>query len=299
MSATNRFNLPAGCSLVLGVVALTATLSGAGFWDKKDFTQWSEKEVRKISYDSPWAKKVPVASGDALQMLQRTGGAAPRGGGGGAPGGGGGLAGGGAPGGVRRGGGGGPGGGMQSQSQPMLNLYVRFDEALPVKQAKVKDSLGERTELTPEMQQYLDRETDYYVVYLGGLPQALARFEEEPERLASTARLRRKGHEDMYPAKVEVSNRESVVAFRYFFVKNDPIELSDKEVEFYFKLDRPQRGQGPDRQQGRGQQGGGRQRAGGPGGGAQRGAGAFMLFGKEIKRKFRLKEMVYQGELAL
>ena len=60
------------------------------------------------------------------------------------------------------------------------------------------------------------------------------------------------------------------------------------------------RARGNERAGGQGQRGqGGGQRAGGaPGQG--RGAGmAMMLFGKEIKRKFRLKDMVYKGELAL
>ncbi len=296
MSVTSRFGIRGACRLVLGIVMLTATLWGAGFWDKKDFTQWSEREVNKTFTDSPWAKKVTISNANAMQMAQSTGG---RGGGGRGAGGGGGIPGGGGGGGGRRGGGGGGGGGMTPPMQ-MLNLLVRFDEALPVKHAKVKYRMGESTELTPEMQQYLDSETDYYVVTVEGLPQPLARFEEEPERLATTARLRRKGHDDVYPAKVEVSRQGSVV-FRYFFVKNDPIELSDKEVEFYFKLDRPQAGgQAQNRQRRPGQQGGGGgQQAGRPGGGGQRGAGAFMLFGKEVKKKFRLKDMVYNGELTL
>ena len=301
--------------LALGAIVLTATLWGAGFWDKKEFTQWSDKEVQRTFENSPWAKKVTVSGADAMAMLRSTGGAGGGRRGGGAPGGGGGGGGGG------RGGGGGGGGfggaGAQNPGMPMLSLLIRFDEAMPVKHAKVKYRMGESTEMTPEMQQYLDNEIDYYVVNVEGIPTALAvRFEEEPERLATTARLRRKGKDDIYPAKVEVGAQGSGV-FRYYFVKNDPIEISDKEVEFYFKLERPQgggraRGQGGNRQGGGGQGGGGQRPAAGQGGGqgqggqgaGQRpgGAGqraAMMLFGKEIKRKFRLKDMVYKGELAL
>ena len=178
--------------------------------------------------------------------------------------------------------------------------------------------MGESTEVTPEMQQFIDRQEPYYIVVVEGLPALLARFEEEPEKLATTARLRRKKKDDIYPAKVEVEANQRAT-LKYFFPQNDPIVLDDKEVEFFMKFEREmmagmrpqqrpgaggqrpqggqrgQAGQGGQRQQGGGGQGGG-QRAGAGG----RGAGmAMAIFGKEIKRKFRLKDMVYKGELAL
>ena len=317
--------IPVASRLVIGLAVLTATLWGAGFWDKKEFTQWSAKEIERTFINSPWAKKVTITGQVPMGAFSGGGGAGGRrrggGGGGGVPGGGGGgggIAGGGGGGGRGGGGGGGfgGGGGGQMPMAPSLELLVRFDEAMPVRHAKVKYRLGESTELTPEMQQYLDQELDYYVVNVENLPQMLARMEEQPERLATTARLRRKGHDDIYPAKVEVIPGSSLV-FRYYFVRSDPIELSDREVEFFMKLERPQgMGRGGPGQRGGGQGGQGGQRAGGGQGGrggqggqggqragggqGGRGAGmAMMLFGKEIKRKFRLKDMVYKGELAL
>ena len=295
--------------LLLGMSVFGASLWAAGFWDKKEFVNWSGKELQKLFTDSPWAKKVSVAAGPPPGQFDGggRGGGGRRGGGGGVPGGGG--AGG------RGGGGFGGGGGMQSaQMAPSIPLIVRFDEAQPIREAKVKYRLGEGTELPPDWQRYLDQEQDYYVVTVEGLPQMLARFAEEPERLVTTAKLRRKKKSDITPAKVEVSAENSVI-FRYYFVKADPIELADREVEFYMKLDRPQGAQmgaaggrqGPQGQrqggQGQGQRPGAQQRGQGPGGrgpGAARGAMmARALFGKEIKRKFRLKDMVYKGELAL
>jgi len=222
----------------------------------------------------------------------------------------------------------------------MLNLQIRFDEAAPVKHAKVKFNMGESSELTPAMQQYLDAQEPYYIVVVEGLPAILARFEEEPEKLATTARLRRKKKDDIYPAKVEVAANQRAT-LKYFFPQTDPIALEDKEVEFFMKFERemmeglrpqgqgaggrrPQGGQGGQAGQGgqrqqrgagqgggqggqRGQagQGGQRQQGGGGQGGQRAGAGgrgagmAMAIFGKEIKRKFRLKDMVYKGELAL
>lgn len=300
--------------LALASAFLASTLWGAGFWDKKDFTQWTIKEIERTFLNSPWAKKVTISGQPQMGAFSGGGGAGGRrggGGGGGIPGGGGG-GGGGAPGAGGRGGGGGggrggggfPGGGGMPPA-PSIELLIRFDEATPVRHAKVKYRMGESSEVPPEMQQYLDQESEYYVVNVENLPQAMARMEDQPERLANTARLRRKGHDDIYPAKVDVVSGQSLV-FRYYFLRSDPIELADKEVEFYLKFERPQgmqgrgrRGGGQGNRQARGPGGGGQgQRAGG-GQGGRGGAMAMMLLGKEIKKRFRLKDMVYRGELAL
>ncbi|MDE0109676.1 MAG: hypothetical protein OXN96_17855 [Bryobacterales bacterium] len=303
--------------ILLGLVVLTTALYGAGFWDKKDFKQWTPKEVQKMYMDSPWSKRVSIPMGAPMAAFSE--GAA----GGGRRGGGGGGGGGGAPGGGggggRRGGGGGGAGQMPPQA-PMLNLQVRFDQAAPIKHAKVKFNMGEGTELTPQMQMFLENQEPYYIVAVEGLPAIMARFEEEPEKLATTARLRRKKKDDIYPAKVEVQAQQRATLI-YYFPQTDPIVLDDKEVEFFLKFERtmmagmrPQgQGAGGGRPQGgqRGQAGQGGQRQqrgggqGGQGGGQRAGGGnrgggmAAAIFGKEIKRKFRLKDMVYNGELAL
>ena len=323
-SSRSRLALP----LLLGLVVLTTALYGAGFWDKKDFKQWTPKEVEKMYMDSPWSKRVSIPMGAPMAAFSGGGpGGGGRGGGGGGGrggGGGGGIPGGGGGGGGRGGGG---GGGQMPQQAPMLNLQVRFAEAAPIKHAKVKFNLGESTELTPQMQMYLDSQEPYYVVAVEGLPAILARFEEEPEKLATTARLRRKKKDDIYPAKVEVQANQRATLI-YFFPQTDPIVLGDKEVEFFMKFEREmmagmrpqgqgagggrpqggqrgQAGQGGQRQQrggGQAGQGGGQAGQGGgqrAGGGARGGGMAAAIFGKEIKRKFRLKDMVYKGELAL
>ncbi len=333
MSTIASTNLRTVLGVLVALAVIAVPLFGAGFWDKKTFTQWNEKELRKIYTDSPWAKRVAVQLANPMTAFStgggggggRRAGAGGGGGGGGAPGGGGG-----GRGGARMPGGGGAG---APQGPPPLNLTVRFDEAAPIRAAKVKFNMGESTELTPQMQQYVDSAQEYYVVAVEGLPQMMARFEETPELLATSARLRRKGKQDIMPATVEVEPQNRTVRFKYFFTRDDPIVLADREVEFFMKLERPQmgggqqgrrpggqrgaqgqqrqgqggqrgaqgqqrQGQGGQRQaQGQRQQGQG-QRQGAAAGG--RGGGMAMgIFGKEIKRKFRLKDMVYKGDLAL
>lgn len=323
MSTRRSSTLRVACGLGCGIALLATTLWGAGFWDKKDFKQWDRREVMRLLDNSPWAKRVAITAGQAMNAFSGGGGGGRRaggGGGGGIPGGGGGGAGRGGAGGRGGGGGGfGGGGGATMQGPPSINLLIRFAQAAPVKQAIIKSHMGESTELTPQMQQYLDNKEPYYVVAVIGLPQALERFAEDPVRFSQSARLRIKKKDDILAQKAEVEQSDGgQVIFVYYFPQDNPIELADKEVEFYMKLERPamaggpggQRGQRPNRAEG-GQQGqrpnrgqggqgqgqGGQGRPGAGQGGANR--MAFALLGKEIKKKFRLKDMVYQGELAL
>ena len=321
MTAFRSLNPRLISSLALGFAVFAATLWGAGFWDKKDYHQWSQREIVKLFQDSPWAKTVTIsggppaggfAGGGGAGARRGGGGGGPRGGGGGAPGGGGGA--GGAGGGRGAGGFGGGGGGMPQMSATH-SVVIRFSEALPLKEANVKSRLGESTVLSPEMVGYLEQQPDYYVVSVVNLPGMLARFANNTEPLLGTARLRRKKKDDLHPAKVDIQTlADGSVALNYSFAKADPISLDDREVEFHMKLERPggqgRGGQGAGRGAGaqRGQGGPGGQRQGGAGGqrpGAggqgQRGGGrtAMLVLGKDIRKKFRLKDMVYKGSLAL
>ena len=278
------------CRVLSAACVACAVVWGAGFWEKTEFTHWSGKEVNKMLTNSPWAKRVTIPLGAPIATTG--GGGGRRGGGGG--GGGGGIPGGG--GGGRRGGGGGGNANMPTAPPPM-HLTVRFRSALPIKQSLVKGNMSESTELTPEMNQFLDREETHYVVTVDRLPQQLSRMGQNPDALIGTAVLRRKGKADLAAEKVEVQAGDQATRFYYFFPRTEEISLADKEVEFFMKLQRPG---------GAGQRGGGRAgREGGPGAGGGRpgaaggGRAAFALFGKEIRRKFKLKDMVYNGTLAL
>ena len=42
-------------------IVVGAALAAADFWDEKDFTMWSDKEVEKMLSDSPWSRRVTIA----------------------------------------------------------------------------------------------------------------------------------------------------------------------------------------------------------------------------------------------
>jgi hypothetical protein len=50
------------CCFLIACLAVSACLLyAADFWEKKEFTSWSEDEVSKLFRDSPWAHKADVA----------------------------------------------------------------------------------------------------------------------------------------------------------------------------------------------------------------------------------------------
>ncbi len=67
--------------LLLGVAGTIVSLAARaeGFWEKKDWKQWSKDDVRKMLEDSPWAKKYSVGKSIVSRGLPSETGAAQRG----------------------------------------------------------------------------------------------------------------------------------------------------------------------------------------------------------------------------
>ena len=185
----------------------SAGLRAADFWEKKDYKQWRPKDVHKMLTKSPWAQNVSL---DPMRM--RRGGfenieggptedpSARRGdpdqsrsGGGGDAGFGGGGAGGASPpsGSVGSGGGLGPAGGgpggfsnpglggrrpAARRGPPPINVTVRWASALPVKQAIIRARYRGDFEESEQDKQLLNLKDEQYVVLLSGLPSRMARL---------------------------------------------------------------------------------------------------------------------------
>ncbi|MDA2930016.1 hypothetical protein MYX84_08740 [Acidobacteria bacterium AH-259-O06] len=155
---------------LLGLVLGTVFVWGADFWEKKKFTEWSEKEVSRMLTKSPWARTVHVALGrtrgsrdfgaDRGGREGRQDGDLGGGGrGGGAGGGGGGFGG-------RGGRGGGVGGGLT----PTIPLTIRWFSALPVKQAIANRRFGTDAGTSAQAAQMINRQETHYIVAVSGVP---------------------------------------------------------------------------------------------------------------------------------
>lgn len=237
--------------LFLAILAGVLLVYAADFWETKKYTDWSDKEVERILKNSPWAQRVDLPLGRGMGSGRGMGGP------------GGGPVGGGGPdegGGVGGPGGGPGGGGIGYEPPPMIQLYLRWMSALPIKQAVARTRFGAEAASSPEAAQFLGREETAYVVAVDGVPiRALGgSFDELKEK----AQLRIKGMEPIAPSNVQGRQQQGLAELYFFFPKSGAggheITLEDKDVEFFLKL----------------RQG-------------------------DVRRKFPLKKMVFNGKLEL
>jgi hypothetical protein len=253
-------------TLGLGAIALTA----ADFWQSKKFTEWSDKEVQKILRDSPWARPVEVrleGMGGGGMSGGGRGGRGGRGGGGGgaggSPGGAGGEGMGGAVGTEGIGGrsaGESSGGFDSSQAPPTQTVIVRWHTALPIKQAVVRARYKDEAANSPEAAKILSRLETEYVVGVTELPPQLVRG--NPAQLKSNAVLKIKGRPPIPADNVQAGRGQRGADLYLFFPKAQPGShlIALEDGEVEVEL---------------------------------------KLGSTNIRRKFRLKDMVFDGKLEI
>lgn len=202
------------------LTAAAIVLWGADFWDVKPFTEWSEKEVSKVMVDSPWAKTVAtVVDLNKVRELAAKKAPAdadmpPSGGRGGRS---------------RGGGGGGP------AMAPMLELMVRWQSSLTVRQALVRGQFGDEAGTSEKAKEFLARPQTFYVLAVSRLPMRYfqrANPQEMQQFLKDSATLNVKGLEVMKPADIHFQSNEQVLTIYFAFPREQQITVDHKEVEF-------------------------------------------------------------------
>ena len=272
----------------VGIIAL----GGQKFWEKTEFPDWSKKEIRQMLSKSPWARSVNIRLGGMQPSGPRAdGGRGAGGGAGGGPGGGGG--GGGAPSGggggygQGSGGGGGSGGGYSGGRggrggggfTPSLSLTVRWYSSLPIKQALAAHRYGSEA----RADENLKREETHYTIGLSGVSRALFlgdRNFSQPEagsdpwqaiseRLKSESFLKISGREPIQAVEVQMRSAPELDVV-------DAREMRGR-AEILLMFPRSQTITLADKQ-----------------------VEFVTLLGRQkVKKKFKLKEMVYNGKLEL
>jgi hypothetical protein len=225
----------------------------ADFWQKPP-DQWSDKDVQKMLTNSPWAREYTLSLPPG-QGFGDAGGGAPEGGGGG--GGRGGRGGGGGGGGEGGGGGGAPGSTNVQQMPPQV--IVRWQSALPIRQAFVRVKFGAQAGTSPEAKQIVDRaEMEYVIVLSGNLKRLLMPSPTLQKDFMAVSELSVKGKDPVRPSAVDIALQQDANDMVFHFPRTTPFTADDKEIEFETKF-----GQIP------------------------------------IKVKFKPKEMVYSGKLEM
>jgi hypothetical protein len=207
-------------------------LCAADSWESKPFTDWSEKELQKILTNSPWSHNISVSMGEPLTG----GGRGDRlGADEGPPRPGGDLAsamgpsdGGGSP----RNDAGGRGG---IQAPPSLALTVRWQSALPIKQALVRRKYGSEAATSPEAKKFLD-ENSVYLIAVSGIPATVGRAPQAKTAIQEQSTLSVKGKAAVQATDIVLGPLGKQVDAFFVFPKTTPFTLDDKEVEFSTRL---------------------------------------------------------------
>jgi len=191
---------------VLCVLVSTAlVLLSEDFWVKKPYTEWSDKEAAKLLSNSPWAHEVSIeANAPNVEMAggQTRGSSA-----GNNPGAVGQSAGDAAPSmGMGGGGGGrggrGGGGGGMGGGGFSMNLRVRWQSAVPIRKALVVAMLGREKADSEQGKNYVTQVIPYYVVAISGLPAAMSQRLTD-ENLAELAKTATLVRKDKDPIAAE------------------------------------------------------------------------------------------------
>ena len=212
----------------IGFISGSALLLAGEFWQDKQPSDWTGKDIQRLVTKSPWAKEASLSANS-----DRNGaGMGRRGGMGGMDG---------------RGGMGGPGMGRPrgeegsggSRSKPQVT--VRWDSAAPLREAAAKAHPDDA-----QAKKVAEWAREFYVVTVTGMPmrQGRGRGEEQPEsdsdriaqmqdRLKELSVLKLKGSGgSIAPTRVEVSNAPGGRVISLLFPRTEAISLDDQEVDF-------------------------------------------------------------------
>lgn len=151
-------------------------------------------------------------------------------------------------------------GGIGYESPPTIPVYLRWMSALPVKQAVARMRFGAEAGASQEATQYLSREEPAYVIAVEGVP--VKGLGASFEELKERAQLRIKGREPIAPADVQGRQMKGIAEVYFFFPKEAQggHDITLEDKEVEFLL---------------------KLRLG------------------DVRRKFPLKKMVYNGKLEL
>jgi hypothetical protein len=214
-----------------------AALWAADVWESKPFQNWTQKDVQKIFNNSPWARQARAVIGSsppdpagrsqpAVSDASSNDSGVPKGR---EPGGAGRL--GGAPSDVDQG----------PQSQVGVPVIVRWQSALPLRQAQMLGKYGDNVAISPEAQKFLADEPGIYVVAISGLAGSIVSAgggDQARRSIAEKSTLTVKGKPPLHPIDVDFLAAGSTVDVLIGFPRSTRITLEDQEVELASEIGR-------------------------------------------------------------
>jgi hypothetical protein len=224
--------------------ALLVAEDQSSAWKNKPVPEWTADDAHQVMTDSPWAKTVkPTMELSTSDGPRRSRGGGGRGGGIGIGGigigipgiggtgrrGGGGYPGGGYPGGGNPGGNY-PDGGGRTESVSPPTLTLRWESALPVREAELKA----RDVDAPTVDE------NHYAIAVIGVPREMLKADSRAMEgeLKKQVTLKRDGKKDLKPSSVEIHQREDSPIILFLFPKSAEISKTDRHAEFDAQIGR-------------------------------------------------------------
>jgi hypothetical protein len=212
--------------LIVLLASLVSLRAEDPAWKNKPVPEWTGDDAQQVLTDSPWTKTVtPTVDRQSPDRQPGSGGG--RRGGFGFPGGGIGLPGGmGRRGGYPGSGGSGrtDGGSNRRDAGSPPSLKVRWESALPVREAELKAHDTNAPTL----------DEGRYAIAVYGVPGRMLNSDSKSlvDQLKKAATLKRDGKKDLKPSSVEVLQREDGPVVLYQFPRTKEITRPDRRVEF-------------------------------------------------------------------
>lgn len=211
-----------GLRVVAPFAAAAIALCAGDVWNSKDYTKWSAQDVNRMLTDSPWAKQASALFGTVPREVDRSvippPGASTNNMGGTR--------------GVTDGrwdGGVGP---PVDDSAPKLPVTIRWESALPVREALLRSRSGDHLSVFGDAHAKLNGPgSNYIITVIGLLTNDQSRDRERVRKeLMGAAKLVRTGKAPVRPEDVELDATAN--AIQVFFPRTDPISLNEREVTF-------------------------------------------------------------------
>jgi len=149
--------------------------------------------------------------------------------------------------------------GMPELAGP-LTVIVRWHSALPVKQALIRAKFGDEAATSREAVEFLARDETAYIVGVSGVPAHLA--PADAAQLRANAFLRRKGRPPLSAADAQVAPGENSVHLLLFFPRSQDSAHAITPADGQIEVQ-------------------------------------LQLGPLNIRRSFKLKDMIYEGRLAM
>jgi hypothetical protein len=224
--------------LALFAILSPAVLGAADVWESKPFQNWTSKDVQKIFNNSPWARQARAVLGNAAPAATARSGQPAVGD---ASSNDSGVLKGREPGGAGRMGSAPSDFDQGPQSQVGVPVIVRWQSALPLRQAQMLGKYGDNVAVSPEAQKFLTEEPAIYVLAISGLAGSIVSAgggDQARQSIAEKTTLTVRGKQPLRPNAVDFLAVGPTVDVLIGFPRSTRITLEDQDVELASEIGR-------------------------------------------------------------